>query len=208
MSGWKVFGSRAKRLEDPALLKGLGRFVDDLSFPGMLHAAFVRSPHGHAAVVAIDKEPALAVRGVHAVYTIEEFRHYLNNDRLVVGLPSPSYKQELDRPALADGEVVYVGEPIAIVVADTRYVAEDAAAMVFVEYDILPAVADCRAALEKGSPLAHSSSPHNILAQFDMSYGDVDVAFANSCKLLWSTFTHYTRNKTMINLNTYIRIEL
>ena len=180
MSGWKVFGSRAKRLEDPALLKGLGRFVDDLSFPGMLHAAFVRSPHGHAAVVAIDKEAALAVRGVHAVYTIEEFRPYLNNDRLVVGLPSPSYKQELDRPVLADGEVVYVGEPIAIVVANTRYVAEDAAAMVFVEYDILPAVADCRAALEKGSPLAHSSSPHNILAQFDMGYGDVDVAFANA----------------------------
>ena len=129
MSGWKVFGSREKRLEDPALLKGLGRFVDDISFPGMLYAAFVRSPHGHATVVTVDKEPALAVPGVHAVYTIDEFRPYLNNDRLVVGLPSPSYKQELDRPVLADGEVVYVGEPIAIVVADTRHVAEDAAAV-------------------------------------------------------------------------------
>ena len=180
MSGRKVFGSREKRLEDPVLLKGLGRFVDDIAYPGMLHAAFVRSPHAHATIVAINKEPAVAMRGVHAVYTIEEFRPYLNNDRLVVGLPSPSYKQELDRPILADCEVVYVGEPIAIVVADTRHIAEDAAAIVRVDYDILSAVADCRAALEKGSPLAHLSSPHNVLAQFEIGYGDVESAFAKA----------------------------
>ena len=74
MSGWKVFGSPKKRLEDPALLKGQGCFVDDIALPRMLHAAFVRSPHGHAKVVAINTEQAFAVDGVHAVYTIEDFK--------------------------------------------------------------------------------------------------------------------------------------
>ncbi len=180
MSGWKVFGSRAKRLEDPALLTGQGRFVDDIILPEMLHAAFVRSPHGHAKISGINVDSARAMDGVHAIYTLDDFKPHLTNERLVVGLPSSAYKQELDRPALAMGEVVYVGEPVAIVVADTRYIAEDAAAMVKVEYDILPAVADCRAALEEGAPLAHSSSPHNILAQFDMGYGEVDSVFANA----------------------------
>ena len=180
MSGWKVFGSRVKRLEDPALLTGQGRFVDDIILPEMLHAAFVRSPHGHARINEIDSEQARSMDGVHAIYTFDDFRPHLVNERLVVGLPSPAYKQELDRPTLADDEVVYVGEPVAIVVADTRYIAEDAAAMVMVEYDILPAVADCRAALEEGSPLAHSTSPHNILAQFDMGYGDVTSVFESA----------------------------
>ncbi|NKB21172.1 MAG: molybdopterin-dependent oxidoreductase [Alphaproteobacteria bacterium] len=180
MSGWKVFGSRAKRLEDPALLTGQGRFVDDIILPEMLHAAFVRSPHGHAKISRIDVEQAQTMDGVQAVYTLNDFRPHLTNEHLVVGLPSPAYKQELDRPALANDEVVYVGKPVAIVVADTRYIAEDAAAMVMVDYDILPAVADCRAALEDGAPLAHSTSPHNILAQFDMGYGEVDSVFANA----------------------------
>ena len=128
MSGWKVFGSREKRLEDPSLLRGVGRFLDDIQISEMLHAAFVRSPHSHARILHIDSNSALTIEGVRAIYTLDDLRPYLNNERLVVGLPSPSYKQELDRPALADKEVVYVGEPIAIVVAESRYLAEDAAA--------------------------------------------------------------------------------
>ncbi len=180
MSGWKVFGSREKRLEDPSLLRGVGRFLDDIQVSGMLHAAFVRSPHSHARILHIDSNSALTIEGVRAVYTLDDLRPYLNNKRLVVGLPSPSYKQELDRPALADKEVVYVGEPIAIVVAESRYLAEDAAAIVNIEYEILPAVSDCRLAVEKSSILAHTQSPHNILAQFDMRYGEVESTFDNA----------------------------
>ena len=180
MSGWKVFGSREKRLEDPSLLRGVGRFLDDIQVSGMLHAAFVRSPHSHARILHIDSNSALTIEGVRAVYTLDDLRPYLNNERLVVGLPSPSYKQELDRPALADKEVVYVGEPIAIVVAESRYLAEDAAAIVNIEYEILPAVSDCRLAVEKSSILAHTQSPHNILAQFDMRYGEVESTFNNA----------------------------
>jgi carbon-monoxide dehydrogenase large subunit len=175
-----VFGTRVDRLEDPQLLRGMGRFVDDIRLPGMLEAAFVRSPHGHAAIRVIEKKAALALPGVHAVLAREDLLPHLRNERLVVGLPSPSYKQDLNRPALAIGEVVYVGEPVAIVVAEDRYIAEDAAALVDIDYAPLPAVADCRAALAPGAPVVHRGAPHNLLAEFRMGYGDADAAFAKA----------------------------
>ena len=176
----KTFGENVRRLEDPALLRGKGRFVDDIHLPGMLHAAFVRSPHAHAAIRGIDKTAALALPGVHAVFALGDLRPHLITDRLVVGLPTPAYRQQLDRPVLASDEVVHVGEPVAIVIADNRYIAEDAAALVEVDYEPLPAVADCRAALAPGAPTAHRDSPHNLLAEFDLGYGDVDAAFAGA----------------------------
>src|SRR5205814_7837792 len=104
----------------------------------------------------------------------------LRNERLVVGLPSKSYKQDLNRPVLAIDEVVHAGEPVAIVVADDRYVAEDGAALVEIEYAPLPAVADCCAALAPGAPVVHRGAPHNLLAEFRMGYGDADAAFAKA----------------------------
>ena len=177
---WKVFGSRVARLEDPALLTGRGRFVDDIVLPEMLHAAFVRSPHPHAAIRGIDKAAALALPGVRAVLTLDDLRPHLANERMVVGLPSSAYKQDLNRPALAGDEVVHGGEPVAAVVADSRYVAEDAATLVEVDYDPLPSVSDCRAALASGAPTVHRASPHNLLAEFAMAFGDVDAAFQSA----------------------------
>jgi len=176
------------RLEDAALLRGEGRYVDDIRLPNMLHAAFVRSPHAHAAIRGIDKTEALALPGVHAVLTLEDLRPHLRNDRLVVGLPSPSYKQERNRPALAGDETVHVGEPVAIVVADSRYVAEDAVALVGVDYDPLPAVADCRGALAPDAPKVHRDAPHNLLAEFGMGYGDIEGAFAGAKHVFRETF--------------------
>jgi aerobic carbon-monoxide dehydrogenase large subunit len=169
-----------KRIEDPDLLRGRARFVDDIDLPGMVEAAFVRSPHAHAAIRAIDARAARAIPGVHAVFTLADLRPLLKKKRLAVGLPSAAYRQERDRPALADGEVVHVGEPVAIVVAENRYRAEDAAALVVIEYEPLPAVADCRAALLPGAPLAHRGAPHNLLAQFVIEYGAVERAFAEA----------------------------
>ena len=99
----------AGRLEDTALLRGEGRYVDDIRLPGTLHAAFVRSPHAHAAIRGTDKRAALAVEGVETVLVLDDLKPYLRNERLVVGLPSPSYKQERNRPVLAGDEVVHVG---------------------------------------------------------------------------------------------------
>ncbi|MDX1484846.1 MAG: xanthine dehydrogenase family protein molybdopterin-binding subunit [Alphaproteobacteria bacterium] len=176
----EAYRDSPKRLEDPELLRGRGRFIDDITLPGMLEAAFVRSPHAHAAVSGIDAEAARALPGVRAVLTRDDILPYLKSEFLVVGLPSGAYKQQRDRPALAGEEVVYVGEPVAVVIAEDRYIAEDAAQLVMVDYDILPAVADCRAALEDGAPPVHRDGADNLLAELDVGYGDVDAAFANA----------------------------
>jgi carbon-monoxide dehydrogenase large subunit len=175
-----VLGNRVLRIEDEPLLRGEGRFVDDIHLPGLLQAAFVRSPFGHAAIKSIDKAAALALPGVHAVLTRDDFKPYLANEYIVVGLPSPAYKQDINRPILAGDEVVHVGEPIAVVVADNRYIAEDAAQLVEIDFDPLPAIADCRAALAEGADKVHKDSPHNLLAAFDMGFGDVDGAFSEA----------------------------
>jgi carbon-monoxide dehydrogenase large subunit len=186
-----LIGKPVKRVEDPALLRGQGRFVDDIDLPDQLEAAFVRSPHGHAAILGADAGAARALPGVHAVLTLDDLRPHLRMERLAVGLPSPSYRQTRDRPALADREVVHVGEPVAIVIADSRYVAEDAAALVMVDYEPLPAVADCRAALAPGAPPVHRDASNNLLAAFDMGYGDVDAAFADApCVLRETIWQH------------------
>jgi carbon-monoxide dehydrogenase large subunit len=179
MSG-KVFGQSVRRREDADLLLGRGRFVDDIRLPGMLEAAFVRSPHAHAAIRGIDKTTALAMPGVRAIFTLQDLLPHLQTERLIVGLPSKSYKQDRNRPVLAHDEVVHVGEPVAIVVADSRYIAEDAMALVDVDYDPLPAASDCRAALAPDAPRVHRNAPHNLLADFTMAYGDVDRAFAGA----------------------------
>ena len=176
----RTFGNRVGRIEDPALLTGKGRFIDDIKWPELAHAAFVRSPLGHAAITAIDTSAALEVPGVLAVYTAADFAPLLKIDRLIVGLPSPAYRQDVNRPVLAKDEVVHVGEPVAIVIAKDRYIAEDAAALVNVDYEILPAIGDARAALEKASPTVHRGAPHNLLAEFDVAYGDVARAFAGA----------------------------
>ncbi|MBM3485716.1 MAG: xanthine dehydrogenase family protein [Alphaproteobacteria bacterium] len=176
----KVFGVRVPRLEDPALVAGRARFVDDIRLHGMLHAAFVRSPHPHAAIAGIDKAAALARPGVRAVLTLDDLRPHLANERMVVGLPSASYRQDRNRPVLAGTETVHVGEPIAIVVAGSRYDAEDAAAQVAVDYRPLPSVSDCRDALKPDAARVHADAPHNVLAEFTMAFGEVDAAFARA----------------------------
>ena len=174
----KLLGRDVARVEDKALIRGAGRFVDDIALPGMLHVAFVRSPHAHAKITSIDTAIAVAMPGVHAVMTLADLAPHLTDTRLMVAMPSPSYRLDLNRPVLASEEVVHVGEAIVMVVAEDRYIAEDAAAAVMVEYDQLDAVADCVAALEPGSPTAHAGAPSNLVAEMTIEYGAVDAAFA------------------------------
>ena len=175
-----VFGRRVGRIEDPALLRGKALFVDDIDLPGLVHAAFVRSPHAHAVIASINATAARAAPGVRAVLTARDLKPHLRSEVLATGLPSPSYRQDVHRPVLAASEVAHVGEPVALVIADSRYLAEDAAALVEVAYEPLPVVADCRAALAPGAPRAHRGAPHNVVAEFDMGYGDVGAAFASA----------------------------
>jgi carbon-monoxide dehydrogenase large subunit len=173
-----IIGSSVLRLEDEPLLRGKGRYVDDLTVPGVLQVAFVRSPHPHALILGIDKNAALALPGVHAVLTLDDIAAVMGTRRMLrksnSGIP-------LDKAwpfAMADGEVAYVGEPVAMVVADNRYIAEDAVGLVGVDYDILPHVADCRDA-KKSAPIRRELTS-NVVTSYEVVFGDVDLAFAKA----------------------------
>ncbi len=173
-----TIGSRITRLEDEPLLRGRGRFVDDIALPGVWHAAFVRSPHPHALIKSVDKSAALAMPGVHAVLTLDDLLPVMAQRRMVRHSNSGMPLDKAWAFALADGEVSYVGEPVAIVLADDRYVAEDAAALVAVDYEPLPFVADVRMAKE-AKPIRRELSS-NVITTYKVEFGDVNAAFAKA----------------------------
>ncbi len=178
--GMKHFGARIKRLEDPRLLTGRGQFVDDLHLSGMLHAAFLRSPFAHARIRAIDPSPALALPGVFAVHSWRDLPASMRQKRLPLPVPNAAIRHQRTQYPLAIEEVSYAGEALAVVLAESRPIAEDAAALIAVDYEPLPVSADCRKALEPGAPKAHSDLPDNLGAAFALSYGDVALAFARA----------------------------
>ena len=178
--GARHFGARIARLEDPALLTGRGRFADDIRLAGALHACFVRSPHAHAKIRAIDTSAARALPGVHAVLTADDLPARMARNEIPMLVPNPSIATPRTQLALARREVCYVGQTIAVAIADNRYLAEDAAAAVNVEFEVLPAVSNCREAARPGAPPTHSDLASNIAAVVPMSYGDVEAAFAGA----------------------------
>jgi aerobic carbon-monoxide dehydrogenase large subunit len=178
--GAKQFGARVARIEDPALLTGRARYVDDIRLPGVLHACFVRSPHPHARIDGIDAAAARAMPGVHAVLTADDMPGRLATDPIPTPVPNPAITAMRTQLALARDEVCYVGEVVAVVIADNRYLAEDAAAAVSVVYEPLAAVSDCRDAVAPGAVRSHHDLTTNVAAFVPMSYGDVDRAFATA----------------------------
>jgi carbon-monoxide dehydrogenase large subunit len=175
-----LIGARLPRLEDRALLVGGGRFVDDIALPGVWHAAFVRSPHPHAAIRAVDARDALALPGVRAVLTLDDLAPVLAQRRMQRHSNSGTPLDRFWSFALADGETSYVGEAVAIVLADDRHLAEDAVALVAVDYDVLPAVADCRKAGAADAPAVRRELNSNIAATTKVAYGDVEAAFSKA----------------------------
>jgi carbon-monoxide dehydrogenase large subunit len=154
-------GARVHRVEDARLLTGRGTYVDDISLPGMLHAYFVRSPLPRATIRRIDTSAALALPGVCAVFTAADLNHDVKEQwHTSVGPESP----ETPRPPLAESEVRFVGDTVALVVAESRYLAEDAADLVEVDYDPLPAVIDYTTA-EQASALVHESHGSNLIGE-------------------------------------------
>jgi carbon-monoxide dehydrogenase large subunit len=176
----KYIGQPIKRLEDLPLLTGTGRFVADLRVPDMLEAAFVRSPHAHAAIRGIDTRAARQCPDVHAVLTLADLRPLLTHERLPLQFRTAQLPADVTPLVLAKDEVSFVGEAVAVVIAKSRYLAEDAAALVAVDYEPLPAVSDCRQALAPEAPRAHRVRASNLLVEFKQSYGDVAGAFARA----------------------------
>jgi len=180
VSNARVVGTRARRIEDPRLLRGAGRFAPDIALPGLLHAAFVRSPHAHALIRSIDTAAARALAGVHAVLTAKELAQAGVRLRMPLGFPSTALPDNITPFVLAPSEVCFAGEAVAMVVADSRYIAEDAAAAVEIDYEALPAVSDLEGALAAGAPKVRKEAPSNVLTRFRVAYGDAAGAFAGA----------------------------
>jgi len=177
-----VFGASVLRREDARFLTGRGRYTDDVTLPGTTYAAFVRSPHAHARVRAIDIGRAQQVRGVRAIFTGAQ----LAADG-VNGIPTAWLLPDIKLPAhppLAVDRARYVGEAVAVVIADNAYVARDAADLVNVDYEPLPAVVDTEGAAA-ATTLVHDIAPANRC--FHWSLGDaaaVDAAFSDAAHIV------------------------
>ncbi len=180
MNSPKFIGQRIARIEDDVLLRGKGRFVDDIHLPDTLHAAFVRSGIAHARIKAIDTSAALGVPGVCAVLTYQDIRPALTQDRLPLELRLDPLPPNITPYPLAKDEVVFAGEAIAVVVASSRFLAEDAAALVVVDLEPLPVISDCLDALSRDAPPADTRQTTNIVKEFRQSYGNVEAVFARA----------------------------
>jgi aerobic carbon-monoxide dehydrogenase large subunit len=183
-------GRPVTRNEDPKLLTGRALFVDDVAMPGLLHAAFLRSPHAHAEIQSTDVTEAAARPGVVAVITADDLGTYWQPGSLLV--PPPPVPGLIFHPRcqvpLAKGKVRHVGEPIAMVVAEDRYIAEDALGDIAVAYRALRPVGDLEAALAPEAPLVHDDLPGNLAAEVRRVKGDYASARARAAHVIRRRF--------------------
>jgi carbon-monoxide dehydrogenase large subunit len=180
------FGAPVQRLEDPRLLRGKGTYVDDIDLPGMLHAAILRSTQARARIVSIDASAARALPGVSLVLTAEDLGDVLEPSPLLV--PHAALTHPRTQLPLARDEVHYVGEAVAMVVAESRYLAEDALDLIDVEYEPLPVVHSLDVARSPDAPLVHADVPGNVAAHLVQQVGDPDEVFASAPHVIEETF--------------------
>jgi len=172
----RLVGARVPRVEDARLLRGRGRYVEDVNPPGLRHGAFTRSPFAHARVTAVDATRARDLPGVDAVFTASDLEGVVGTMRGAGpdGLRTPSFGP------LAGDRVRFVGDPVALVVASSRSVAEDACELVEVEYDPLPVIADVDTAVAAGAPAVFDEVGHNVMFEGHWVYGEPDAQFARA----------------------------
>src|SRR5690242_13940074 len=171
-----LVGRKIRRTEDPRLITGTATYLDDIKMPGMHHACIVRSPHAAARIKGIDTKAAKALPGVAAIFTAADIQG-LGTVPCAASLP------DLRVPPhhlLAKDRVYFVGHPVAVVVATDRYIARDAADLVEVDWEPLPAVADPEKAIAAGAPAVHPEWPDNTAFTFHQEGGDINGAFAEA----------------------------
>ncbi len=161
MADFRHLGSTAPRREDERLLTGRGRFVDDIRVPGALHACFVRSPHAHARILGIDAAAALELPGVAGVFTGRDLAQWTTRHRMA---PPIAGLHPVEMDTLPVDKVRFHGDPVACVLATDRYLAEDAAERVAVDYEVLPAVSSLEQALDPASPRVDETLTSNLLS--------------------------------------------
>jgi carbon-monoxide dehydrogenase large subunit len=173
----RIFGSGIKRREDPRLITGQAKYTDDLTLPGMVHMAVVRSPYAHARIKKVDSRKAAAMPGVVGVFTGQQMKDAGFGPIPCAWVVPNSDTKTPPYPPIAVDVVRYVGNAVAIVLAEDRYRARDAADAVQVDYEPLPAVADVWKAAQPGAPQLHADVPGNICFHWKVSGGDVEAAF-------------------------------
>jgi aerobic carbon-monoxide dehydrogenase large subunit len=174
----RIFGSAIRRREDPRLITGEATYTDDIQLPGMVHAAMLRSPHAHARITRIDTAGAVSAPGVVAVYTAIDTGGALKPMPCAWLVPNSDLKVA-EYPCLARDIVRYVGDIVAVVVAETNYQAYDALELIEVDYEPLPALTEPKAATATGAPQLHPSAPGNQAFHWTVAGGDIEAAFAN-----------------------------
>jgi carbon-monoxide dehydrogenase large subunit len=179
-------GQRVKRTEDPRLIKGLAHYVDDISLPGTLHVAFVRSYLAHAKINSIDTSAAESAPGVIAVYTGKDVAEKVGPVPCAGALPDLKVP---DHRVLATNKVYFVGHPVAAVVATDRYTARDAADLIIVDYEDLPVVTDVEQAAA-GGPVIHDAFSDNIAYRLTSGEGDIDAAFSAADRTVKQRILH------------------
>ena len=188
----RYFGERIKRNEDPRLLTGQGLYVDDVDLPNMLHAAFLRSPYAHARINNIDLSRALQREGVVAIYTADDLGDYWKPGPLLVSPPPVKdivFNEKTQVP-LAKNKVKFAGEPIVIVLAESRYIAEDALADIQIDYEPLEAAVNLEKALNTDSPLIHEEIGSNIAAHVVQTKGNYGSAKKGAALVIKRRFSY------------------
>ena len=188
----RYFGERIKRNEDPRLLMGQGLYVDDVDLPNMIHAAFLRSPYAHARINSIDVSQALQREGVVAIYTANDLGDYWKPGPLLVSPPPVKdivFNEKTQVP-LAKDKVKFAGEPIVMVLAESRYIAEDALADIQVDYEPLEAVVDLEKALQPDSTLIHEEIGSNIAAHVVQTKGNYESAKMDAALVIKRRFRY------------------
>lgn len=176
----RIFGSAIKRREDPRLVTGQAKFTDDFALPGMVYMSVVRSPYGHARIKRIDTKKAAKMPGVLGVFTGQQMKDAGYGPIPCAWVVPGSETKTPPYPAIAIDTVRYVGNAVAIVVAEDRYQARDAADAVDVDYEPLPVVVDAFKATQKKAPQLHGDVPNNVCFHWHVTGGDVDAAFKSA----------------------------
>src|ERR671923_1149688 len=190
----RYFGERIKRNEDPRLLTGQGLYVDDVDLPNMLHVAFVRSPYAHARINNIDVSQALRREGVIAIYTAEALGDYWKPGPLLVSPPPVEgiiFNEKTQVPLARSGDKVkFAGEPVVMVLAESRYIAEDALVDIQVDYEPLEAVVDLEKALQSDSPIIHEEIGSNVAAHVVQTKGDYESVKKDAALIIKRRFSY------------------
>jgi len=183
----KSVGKALKRTEDPRLIQGLAHYVDDIKLPDTLHAVFLRSIHAHARIKSIDTSAAQKLPGVVAVYTGKDISQKIGP--VPCGAAIPDMKVP-DHRVLATNKVYWVGHPVAVVVAENKYIAKDATDLIQVDYEELPAVVDEEKAADPKSPVIHEKFGSNIAYKLTAGEGDIEAALKSADKVIKQKILH------------------